>query len=188
MFVLKKELNSLPTITCLQTYTFVECNVRRLLFADDLALLSSNKSDLHYALDWFSDACLDAGMKISTAKTEIMCLSRHPFQCSFQTNGVTLKQMEKFKYLGVTFSNDGRQDNELDTYIGKASTVKRQLYRSVVLKQELCTKAKLSIFRSVFVPILTYGHECWVMTERVRSRVQAAKLFFFAKSQRFIPT
>ena len=61
-----------------------ECNVRRLLLADNLALLSSNKSDLQYALDWFSDAYLGAGIKISTAKTEIMRLSRHPIQCSFQ--------------------------------------------------------------------------------------------------------
>ena len=54
--------------------TFGECNVRRLLFADDLALLSSNKSDLQCVLDWFSDACLDAEMKSSMAKIEIMCL------------------------------------------------------------------------------------------------------------------
>ena len=51
--------------------------------------------------------------------------------------------MEKFKYLGVAFSNDGRQGNELDTHIGKASAVMHQLYQSVVLKQELCTKTKL---------------------------------------------
>ena len=79
--------------------TFGECNVRLLLLADNLALLSSNKNDLQYALDRFSDAYLDAGMKISTAKTEIMCMLSHPVQCSFQTNGVTLKQVEKFKYL-----------------------------------------------------------------------------------------
>ena len=103
--------------------TFGECNVRCLLFADDLALLSSNKSDLQHALDRFSDACLDAGMKISTVKTEIVCLSRHSIQCSFQTNGVTHKQTEKFNHLGVTFSNDGRQNNELDKLIGKASAV-----------------------------------------------------------------
>ena len=52
---------------------------------------------------------------------------------------------------------------------------------SVVLKQELSTKAKLSIFRSTFVPILTYGHECWVITERVRSRVQADEIGFLQK-------
>ena len=50
--------------------TFGECNVQHLLFADDLALLSLNKSDLQYALDWFSDACLDAGIKISTREVQ----------------------------------------------------------------------------------------------------------------------
>ena len=74
-----------------------------------------------------------------------------------------------------------RQDNELDTRIGKASAIMRQLYRSVVLKRELRTKAKLFVFRSVFVPILTYGHECWVMTEGVRSPVQASKMGFLRK-------
>ena len=100
---------------------------------------------------------------------------------SFQTNGVTLQQTKKFKYLGVTFSSDVSQDNELDPRIGKASAVMHKLYRSVVLKRELSTKAKLSVFISVFVSILTYGHECWVMIERVRSRVQTAEMFFLRK-------
>ena len=64
------------------------------------------------------------------------------------------------------------------THIGKASAVMRQRCRSVVLKRELCTKAQFSVFRSVFIPILIYGHECQVMAERVRSRVQAAKIGF----------
>ena len=61
----------------------------------------------------------------------------------------------------------------------------RQLYRSTVLKRELCTKAKFSVFRSVFVPILSYGHDCWVMTKRVRSRVQAAEMGFLRKVRGF---
>ena len=67
-------------------------------------------------------------MKISMAKTEITCLSRHSVQCSFQTNGVTLQYTEKFKYLGVTYLSDGRQEIKLDTCIRKASGVMHQLY------------------------------------------------------------
>ena len=74
-------------------------------------------------------------------------------------NGATLKQVEQFKYLGVAFTSDGRQDEELDTQIGKASAVMRALHHSVVMKRELSKKAKLSIFKAVFVPILTYRHE-----------------------------
>ncbi|KAK3574615.1 hypothetical protein QTP86_011529 [Hemibagrus guttatus] len=41
------------------------------------------------------------------------------------------------------------------------------MYRSVVVKKELSRKAKLWIYQSIYVPTLTYGHELWVMTERL---------------------
>ena len=124
-----------------------EYTVQRLLFADDLVLLDSTQSELQQALDRFSDAFSVAGMKISTTKTETMRLTRQAKQCFFQINEVPLKQSEKFKYLGVSFTSDGRQNSELDIRIGKASAVMRLLHRSVVLKRERCTKANLSIFR-----------------------------------------
>ena len=157
------------------------CTVQRLLFADDLVLLDSTQNGLQQALDRFSDACSVAGMKISITKAETMCLSKQPKQFSLQIDGVLLKQSEKFKYLNVSFTSDGRQNSETDIHIGKARAVMHQLHRSVVLKRELCTKAKLSIFRSVYVPILTYGHECWIINEKVRSRVQAAEMGFLRR-------
>ncbi|TWW69733.1 hypothetical protein D4764_18G0005390 [Takifugu flavidus] len=42
----------------------------------------------------------------------------------------------------------------------------RTLHWFVVVKRELSRKAKLSIYRSIFVPTLTYGHE---LGDRVRS-------------------
>ena len=75
------------------------CKISRLLFADDLVLLSSTESGLQRALNSFADACNTAEMKISTAKTEVLHLSRNPDQCVLQVNGATLKQVEKFKYL-----------------------------------------------------------------------------------------
>ena len=36
-------------------------------------------------------------MKISTAKTEVLHLSRNPDQCVLQVNGATLKLVEKIK-------------------------------------------------------------------------------------------
>ena len=52
------------------------------------------------------------------------------------------------------------------------------------MKRELSKKAKLSVFKTVFVSILTYGHESWVMIERVRSQVQASEMRFFKKSRK----
>jgi len=69
-------------------------------------------------------------------------------------------------------------EREMDRWIGAASAVMRALYRSVVVKRELSRKAKLSIYRSIYVPTLTYVHELWVVTERMRLWIQAAKMSF----------
>ena len=55
------------------------------------------------------------------------------------------------------------------------------LHYSVVMKRELSKKVKLSVFKTVFVPILTYGHESWVMTERMRSQTQASEMRFLRR-------
>ena len=81
--------------------TIGNCKISRLLFTDDVVLLSSTESGLQHALHSVADACDTAGIKISTAKTEVPHLSRNPDQCVLQVNGGTLKQVEKFKYLGL---------------------------------------------------------------------------------------
>ena len=169
---------------CSQTSECVKIGnfkISRLLFADDLVLLADSVSGLQRALDGFAAACDYAGMKISTAKTEILHLSRKPVQCSLQVGEVKLKQVEKFKYLEVAFTSHGTQDEEMDIRISKAGAVMHTLHRSVVMKRELSQKAKLAIFRSIFVPISTYGHESWVLTEKMRSRVQASEIRFLRR-------
>ena len=132
--------------------TIGNCKISCLLFADDLVLLSSTESGLQRALNSFADASNTGGMKISTAKTEVLHLSRNPDQCVLQVNGGTLKQVEKFKYLGVAFTSAGRQDEELDTRIGKDSAVMRALHYLVVMKRELSKKGKALNFQSKFCP------------------------------------
>ena len=117
-------------------------------------------------------------MKISTARTEVLHLSTNSDQCVLQVNGATLKHVEKFKYFVVAFTSDGRQNKELDTRLGKASTVMRALHYSVAIKRKLSKKVKLSFFKIVFVPYLTYGDESWAMTEREWTEVQASKMRF----------
>jgi len=59
----------------------------------------------------------------------------------------------------VLFKSDGSRNKEINTLISKASTIPCELYCSVVVKHELTKTAKLSVFKLVFVPILTCGHE-----------------------------
>ncbi|KAI3359801.1 hypothetical protein L3Q82_014174 [Scortum barcoo] len=127
--------------------------ISSLLFADDVVLMASSGQDLQHVLERFAAEWVEK----------------------------VLPQVEEFKYLGVLFTSEGKIEREIDRRIGAASAVMRSVYRTVVVKKELSRKAKLSIYRSIYVPTLTYGHELWVMTERTRSRIQAAEMSFLRR-------
>jgi len=82
---------------------------------------------------------------------------------------------------GSIFEWRKAERHEIDTRVGKANTVLRELYRSVATKRELSNTATLSVFKSIFVPILTYGHESWLVTERILTQVQAPKMGFLRR-------
>ncbi|KAK3521336.1 hypothetical protein QTP70_003461 [Hemibagrus guttatus] len=150
----------------LEGVRFGDHRISSLIFADDVVLLAPSSLDLQHALGRFAAECEAAGMRVSTSKSEAMVLDRKKVACILQVGGEILPQVEEFKYLGVLFTSEGRMDREIDRRIGAAAAVMRSMYQSVVVKKELSRKAKLSIYQSIYVPTLTYGHELWVMTER----------------------
>ncbi|KAK3544419.1 hypothetical protein QTP86_011157 [Hemibagrus guttatus] len=149
----------------LEGVQFGDHMISSLIFADDVVLLAP--SSIGEFWGHFAAECEAAGMRISTSKSEAMVLDRKKVACTLQVGGEVLPQVEEFKYLGVLFMSEGRMDREIDRRIGAAAAVIQSMYRSVVVKKEPSRKAKLSIYQSIYAPTLTYGHELWVMTERV---------------------
>ncbi|KAK7913154.1 hypothetical protein WMY93_013365 [Mugilogobius chulae] len=142
--------------------------------------MASSNLDLQHALGRSAAKCEAAEMKIRSSKSEAMVLDRKKGALP-QVGGESLPQVEEFKYLGVLFTSEGRMEREIDRRIGAASAVMRLLYQTIVEKKELSRKAKLLIYRSIYVPTLTYGHELWVMAERTRSRIQAVEMSFLRR-------
>ena len=130
--------------------TVGSCRIKQLLFVDDL--LASSEQGPQRTLDRFSAAC----ESLQKAKSVYVASERN-----------TLQYVEMNKYVGVPFTSDGRWNKVIDTRIGKANAVLRELNRSFVTNK-LSNTATLSIFKSVFVPIIICGHQPWVMTETVQ--------------------
>ncbi|KAK0136656.1 Nucleoredoxin-like protein 1 [Merluccius polli] len=116
--------------------------------AAKLSLRAAKYRDLQLSLDRFAAECKAAGMRISTSKSESMVLNWTRMECTLR---------------------GGR--------IGVVSAVMRTLQGSVVVKRELSRKAKLSIYRSIFIP----SPMLWIVTERIRSRVQADEMSFLCR-------
>ena len=54
---------------------------------------------------------------------------------------------------------------------------RREIDRWIWAERELTQKAKL-IYKYIYFLALSYGHELWVVTERMRSRIQVAVMSF----------
>jgi len=68
-----------------------------------------------------------------------------------QVSSNTLQQVEKFKYIVVAFTSDGRQSKEIDTRIGKANAVLFEFYPSVITKREISNTAESAFKRSLYL-------------------------------------
>jgi len=134
-----------------------------LLFADDVVPLASSDRDLRHLLERFAAEREAAGMRVSTSKSEAMVLCRKAVACFLQVGTECLSQANEFKYLRVLFTSESKMEREIERWIGAAAAVKQALYRTVLVKRELSRKEKLSIYSSVYVPTLTFGHKLWVI-------------------------
>lgn len=68
---------------------------------------------------------------------------------------------EEFPFLGILFTSGEKRDHEIDKWSSSATAVLQSLYQSVVLKQELSLQPKLSVYRSIYVSILTVTMSSW---------------------------
>ena len=80
----------------------------------------------------------------------------------------------------MIFTSDGRRNREIAIWIGKGTAVLLELYRSAVKKMALLNNIT-ACFKVVSAPILTYGHEYWIMNESVLTAVQATAKGFISK-------
>jgi len=83
--------------------TVGSCKVKRLHFADDLALLAFSEQDLQHAFDRFAATCDQAGMNISAKRTEVFCLFRSPSSAHCRYAEIHCSKLRSSSTLGWYF-------------------------------------------------------------------------------------
>ena len=100
-----------------------------------------------------------------------MIADRTAYMCFNQSgeistlNGVSLKLVDKFIYLGSSVSST---ENDINKQIAKALTTIDRL--SVIWKLNQSDKLKRSFFQAVIVSILLHGFTTWALTKRMEKK------------------
>ncbi|VDP04930.1 unnamed protein product [Soboliphyme baturini] len=103
-----------------------------------------------------------------------MC-DKWPVASSHPINREAVEQVEKFKYLRVVFTSDGKSEEEIDQRMGMASCFLHELSETVAVKAEQSLKTKDSVFKWMFILKLIDVHKPSAMTDNLPLRLQATE-------------
>ena len=144
------------------------------LFADDTKKSATTEEKMQKVVDQVSDSCDSYDLTISIKKTEVVYQPApgKPYkEPTIIVKGQRLQVVDKFTYLGSTFSRVVHIDDEVNARIAKASAEFGRLRGSIWDRSGIRLDTKLKVYRSVVLPTLLYAYETWTVYKRHAKRL-----------------
>ena len=147
--------------------------ITHLAYADDVDVVAETVEEVNEFFSVFQRTAEQIGLKCNEQKTEILKLSRNgnytPGQ--EQVGSLSVKKVDKFKYLGSIVS----ERNELDTEINERIAGGNRCYHalaSVMKSRTISRRTKIRTYNIVIKPTVLYGCETWTLTKQREKRLE----------------
>ena len=141
-----------------------------LRFADDIALLSEAADDLQSQITDLHRFSSRFGLRISTSKTEVLCISRFPPDFNIVIDNTVLGQVNQFTYLGGVIACDASCENDVTRRIGLAFGAAASL-NTIWAAEGISIETKVRVYQSMVLSILLYNSETWTLREMEKKRL-----------------
>ena len=103
-----------------------------------------------------------------------MKITRTPTPVDVCVGNNKIKQVREFKYLGSTFTEDGKIDREIEMRTHKANVAAYQL--SPLLKHpSMPMNTKKQLINSIFIPTLCYQCQTWTLIKPTKGKYKLVK-------------
>ena len=119
-------------------------------YTDDIAILANTPDQAKTPLHSLERAAAGIGLYVNAHKTEYMCYNQTGDISTL--DGIPLKLVDKFTYLGSSFEST---EKDINTRLTKAWTAINRL--SIIWRSDLTDKMKHSFFQAAVASILLYG-------------------------------
>ena len=135
-----------------------------LLFADDVALLSTTPTGLQNQLDCLKTCCQEMKMEVNKDKTKIMVFRKGEFLAKHEKwfyNDTRLEVVNNYCYLGFNFTTKLSCKQGTDHLAAKGEKAVICLSKAFQKYKEMTYETFFKIFYSKVQPILLYSSEIW---------------------------
>ncbi len=147
-------------------------NIGCLFYADDLVIISESKEGLQHSLNSLSQYCNDWYLKVNNTKTKVMVFEklRNKTVIDMYLNGYSLEQVNSYKYLGITFTDNGSLVEAQNVLLKKALKVYYCMSNMLYSAKRTNITSYTTAFDALVKPIVTYGCELWGL-ETLESKI-----------------
>lgn len=120
-------------------------------------------------------------MKINKVKTKVMRIAENRENLNIEIDGEKIEQVDHFQYLGVIIDRTGTQEADINNRIQKANKLYYAMNTNFINKKEISKQTKLTVFKTIYRPVLTFGCESWTLTEQQKSKIQAVEMRYLRR-------
>ena len=128
-------------------------------YTDDAVLIVESAENLQTLLLKFDQMATSLNMEISLSKTKSLVISRNSIHCEVKLRDTVIEQVPKFNYLGAEISANRDLKHEVRTQATRAAHISSCLYDLIWLNKYMSTESKVSIYKTIVSPVLTYASE-----------------------------
>ena len=143
------------------------------LYADDIMLAATTRRYLQLWTQRWHERLSRFGLKLNINKTEY--LETIPQEGSIEINGIELKKVPAFKYLGSILTPDGSADDDC-THRTNTAWKRWSELTGVLCDRKMPVRLKSKIYKAAVRPVALYGAECWPTTKAMEAKLNVMEM------------
>ena len=151
--------------------TVVKDAMKKLLYADDLALVANDKQELQETMEEWNGLFTKHGLKLNLEKTEVLHIGHQREELDIELEGKKLTQRDSFVYLGGAVCGDGKTEREVHRRVQAGANASRSV-EGVMADRRISNRLKGKVVSTCVTPACLFGTETLALTVLQQQRRQ----------------
>lgn len=156
-----------------RTGSIVNKTTQILGYADDITIIARDLASLNQTAIDLEPQVNKGGLQVNKDKTKYMyCCRNPPIQLpNININGGQIESVKTFNFLGTKIANNGNVQDEISARILKGNKC-YYAYLKLIRSSILNRRSKITIYKTLIRPVVTYGCETWTLTNNDENQLR----------------